>query len=457
MKRIIYHSVVAVSLSLTSLAANAQSDYIVNTYEDGGSSSDSTAAVVADTPEEAFLAQHFPYISLCDWQPGMRFLVVPGEEDGVIRTFTDSITGREIGTADLRYKSLEYRGVEQTPRGWFRLNFYCAENEKSYYVEIRNFSFAEYCMRIHGGGVRGLAYLGDVDRARELLLGKDLWLKSPVVYRDSPSSSNGFVESQLPVDSHVRVERIGVGSREFPVKIVFRTDDGALYFNTVAMSRTNSALVNEDFIMDRTHHFFANAFRMESQADTKSAKMSERLAGKDITLRRSCKMQQEGGGTVTMNAARTFHVQGVRANTGTSYYTLTLASKGKTYRKDVTFENTNVAGNIDGNDESYFDELFSIGSKYVPSNSTIRRSYSGSSTRRGGGMTTTSVTESNGDFMNMMGGIISKGMTQEEVRMAKGDPERRHRLSSGGTQWDYYDGMKVQFNKSGRVSRIIRK
>ena len=455
MKRTIINSILTATLTLASLTAQAQSDYIVTTYEESNGG-DSIAAPIADTPEEAFLAKHFPYISLCDWQPGMRFLVVPGDEDAYIRTFTDSITGREIGTGDLRHKVLEYRGVEQTPRGWFRLNFYCADNQKAYYAEIRNYSFAEYCLRLHGGGVRALAYLGDVDRARELLIGKDLWLKSPVVYRDSPSSSNGYVESHLPVDSHVRVERIGVGSREYPVKIVFRTDDGALFFNTVAMSRTNSGLINDDFIKDNAHHFYAYAFQMESQADTKSVKMSEKLAGKDITLRRSCQMQQEDAGTVTMKAARTFHVQAVRAKSGTAYYTLTLTSGNKTYRKDVTFENTSVVGNIDGQDESYFDELFTIGRKYVPADSQIRHSHTGVSTRRGGGLSTTTVTETNGDFMNMMGGIVSKGMTQEEVRMAKGDPERTHKLNSGGTQWDYYDGTKVQFNKSGRVSRIIR-
>ncbi|MBQ7443143.1 MAG: hypothetical protein IJS59_04655 [Bacteroidaceae bacterium] len=448
--------IVAAGLALMCSTSHAQSGYIVTTYDTtSAAGSDSVVATSASSAEEKFLAEHFPYISVCDWHPGMRFFVVPGDEDSFIRTFTDSLTGHEVGTSELAHKVLEYRGHERTERGWFRMMFVCEETQHAYYYEVRTLSFDDYCRRIQGGGVPALAFLGDVDRARELLIGRELWLKSPVVYRDSPSSASGYVESQLRVGTHVRVERVGVGTREYPVKIVFRTDDGQLYFNSVAMSCTNSAMSNEDFIMNKEHHHFAKAFSIGSQSDMKSAKMSEQLLGKYVTLRRACQMTVAGVPT-SVRAATKFVVQSVKSKgVDSPYYTLTLTSGGKVYRKDVTFENSSVVGDIDGNDESYFDDLFTIGETYVPSNSEIRHTHTGSTTRRRGSSQST-ATESSGDFMNMMGGVVSVGMTREDVRMAKGDPDRTHRLRSGGTQWDYFDGTKVQFNSAGRVSRVIR-
>lgn len=434
----------------------AQSDYIVTTIDTPADSDSTATRATASSPEEAFLAEHFPYLSLCDWRPGMRFLVVPGQDDVYFRLFTDSITGHEVGPGELKHKTMEYRGYDITSRGWIRLNLYCVDSQRPYYYEIRNFAFDDYCRRVQGGGVPSLVYLGDVDRARELLIGHELWLKTTIAYRDNPSSSEGFTEVELPQDSRVTVERIGAGTREYPVKIVFRGEDGQLYFNTVAMSCTNSAMGNDDFIMTRAHHHFAKAFALGSQTDTKSAKMSDELVGKYVTLRRACQMTQ-GGTNVNMKAATKFVVQNVEARRGTSYYTLTLTSSGKIYHKDVTFENSNVAGNIDGNDERYFNELFTIGEKYVPSNSQIHRTADVTkSSGRSNSSTSTPTSESVGGFMNMIGGVISQGMTQDEVRMSKGDPEQTHRLKSGGTQWDYYDGTKVQFNSKGRVSRIIR-
>ena len=467
------------ALSAFCLHAHAQNDYIVTTYEETSSTGDSLANDRTPlSPEEAFLEEFFPYKSVCDWEPGMRFLVVPGERDAYIRTFTDSVTSREVGTPSLKFKTLEYRGHEKTSRGWVHMNFYCVEEQKAYYHELHNFSFEEYCQKVQGGGVSGLAYLGDVDRARELLVGKDLWLKSPIVYRDSHSSSEGYVERELKVDTHVRVERVGVGTREYPVKIVFRTDDGQLYYNNVAMSRTNSAMLNEDFITTKAHHYFANAFSLHSQDGTKSAKMSEQMVGKYVTLNRACTMLQ-GGKEVTVGAGTEFVIQSAKARQGTNYFTLTLTNAGKVFRRDVTFENSVVTGNIDGTDEGYFYELFDVGKDHdlhsgaVSHAAVTARNNNGgsgkgngsskSNSRNKGGKSKSSHSDKNdaplvtgGDFMNLVSGMVSKGMSQEAVRLSKGEPERTHTLYNGGTQWDFFDGTKVQFNSKGIVTRIIR-
>lgn len=436
----------AVMLLAVSMELRAQNDYIVSTEPEPTAADSAVAAAATSSmsPEERFLNDNFPYLSMCDWEYGMRFMVVPGERDVTMRTFTDSITGREVGTGELRHKIMEYMGHQTTERGWFRLLFHCVDNEKTYYYEVRNFSFEEYCIKVQGG-VPALAYLGDVDKARELLIGHELWLKLPTVYRDRQNSARGYEEKQLRSDQHVTITKIGVGTREYPVKIIFQTDDGELFFQTVAMSRTNSGMLDDEFVTSKAHHYFANAFSLGSDTDARSASVAGQLKGKKITTRRATRMTHAGSNK-NITQGTTFTVMDVTARPNSNYYTLRLQNKqGVIYQKDVTWVNDNVAGNIDGNDEAYFPELFSIGTTYTPSDGVIRRNHGGT------------YSSGSAPFMHMMGGMVEKGMTQEEVRMSKGDPHRTHRLNSGGTQWDYEDGTKVVFGSNGRVTRIIRK
>lgn len=346
--------------------ALSQNPYIVSTLpENTDSISAQNATSETQSPEERFLNQHFPYRSLCDWNVGMKFMVIPGATDAYIRTFTDSITGHEIATASLKHKILIYRGFEPTDRGWFRLLFYCPDNGKTYYDEIRNFSFEEYCAHVQGGGVPALACLDDVDKAREVLVGKELWLQKPTVYQDSEASTEGFVERQLRTNSRVHVEKIGVGTREYPVKIIFSTDNGELFFQNVALSRTNSAMSDEDFIQGKAHHYFPYAFSFVSANDTKTAKKSEQRKEKGVE----------------------------------EFVPVVGHPKVSTYKESVPAADK---------------------------------------------------------FMSMMGGMVNTGMTMEEVRMSKGEPSKKHRLNNGGTQWDYYDGTKIQFGRNGLVTKIIQ-
>ena len=39
-----------------------------------------------------FISQNFKFYSLCDWQEGMKFMVIPDEYDLVVKTFTDAAT-----------------------------------------------------------------------------------------------------------------------------------------------------------------------------------------------------------------------------------------------------------------------------------------------------------------------------------------------------------------------------
>lgn len=428
----------------TCTLAQTASSYFVSTSGEDTVETDSLGnAVYADesnmTAEEKFLNANFPTLSLCDWQEGMNFMVIPGEKDQYLRTFTDSLSGSEIGTGTLQNKIITYKGHETTPRGYEHINFYCNELKKAYYVELRNFTFADYCHKVENGGIRALAYLGDVDKARELLIGKEIYTRGTNFYQDDKNVAGGKREVSIKEDSHAIIEMIGVGTRDFPVKIVFKTDDGKLYFQEVAMSRINCSLVADDFYRENARHLFSNSFAFDSQTGKNSATMSAKLLGKKINTRQNVKMQNKDGATQTMKRNTVFLVKEIKQESaGSDYYKMTLGNEGNDYTIRVTFKNKDVSGNVDGKQESYFYELFSIGTEFNANNSTIVHS--------------TNVTSSGG-FAGMVSGIVSKGMTMNQVKLTKGEPDQKWKNKNGTTSWKYFDSTYT-FNKAGRLTSI---
>jgi len=91
------------------LVAMAQENpYIVKTR---GAKKSAQAFEVSDltgiVPEETatdFISQNFKFYSLCDWQEGMKFMVIPEKYDLVVKTFTDAATGKEVSSMPLKYK-----------------------------------------------------------------------------------------------------------------------------------------------------------------------------------------------------------------------------------------------------------------------------------------------------------------------------------------------------------------
>ncbi len=58
----------------------AQNGYIVSTAS-------RQANTFVESPEKQFIDDHFKYYSLCDWTPGMKFMVIPERKDLVIPVF----------------------------------------------------------------------------------------------------------------------------------------------------------------------------------------------------------------------------------------------------------------------------------------------------------------------------------------------------------------------------------
>ena len=215
MKRTIFAACMAIAF----LTASAQSNsYIVKTKGVKKSAQthmqDELAEAQQDEEEASqdFISQNFKYHSLCDWEKGMKFMVMPEKYDLVVKTFTDASTEKEVSSMTLKYKIMVYQGHDESKDGHARINFICQDNGKPYYYEIGYGTFDDYCFQKMG--VPTLAYLGDVDIAKEKLMDKTLFTKTKHYRIDTEYDGEGYQDVEVDADMEVKVVAVGVGSRK---------------------------------------------------------------------------------------------------------------------------------------------------------------------------------------------------------------------------------------------------
>ena len=428
MKRLFLSACVAVA----AVALQAQNSYIVKTkgVQKTAKVSTSEGGAEEEQKEEAqdFIGKNFRYYSLCDWKEGMKFMVLPEKYDMVVNTFCDASTDKEVSSNRLRYKIMVYQGHSETEDNHTRINFLCEDDKKNYYYQIPNGTFDDYC---YGKlGVPTLAYLGDVDIARTLLNGKKLYTKTTLYRVDTDADGDGYKEVTVPKNEEVTVVAIGVGSRSFPVKIIVADKKGNEFFQNVAMSKTNSGMRDDEFIMDNTKFTFYGSFELIDANEAASGEYAKYI-GRDVYTKYKTTMENEKGEKVSIARLSSFKIEKVQAQSNTNYCKLTLkSSSGAIYYKQVTFVNENVAGDIDGMKEDYYPYLF------------------------GNGKGASGIPAAH--MQRIQKGQVGVGYTKEEVRLAKGEPNRTASSSSGREDWIYTDlGQIVKFDKAGKVLRVI--
>ena len=420
-------------------AQQTASDYIVKTKN-----AKKTLVAVEQANEEAtqeaedvkahdFISENFKFYSLCDWKEGMKFMVMPEKYDLVVRTFHDAVTGKEVSSVSLRNKIMVYQGHNEGADGRSRVNFLCQDNNKRYYYEVPSGSFDDYCY--NKMGVPTLAYLGDVDIAREKLMGKTLFTKSTDFFIDTEYDGDGCQPFTVPLNEVVTVTAVGVGTRSFPVKIIVEDSKGREFFQNVAISKTNSGMRDDEFIMDNTKHLFAGSFELLDAIMAVSQNLAK-YVGEKVYTKYSTDMISRGDGKErVLRVARltSFTIENLVPKNNSSYVTLTLkdVETRRVYFKDVTFTNVdNVTGDIDGRREDYFGYLFAMGEGKSRVTSQAARA-----------------------AINQ--GRVILNMSEDEVTMAVGEPNNTVERAGGYHDWIYNRSggklLVVKFDGSGRV------
>lgn len=421
-------------LSVIMLAATAQNSYIVKTK---GARKAATAQNGQGSGSEAeekkahdFVSDNFKFHSLCDWREGMRFMVLPEKYDLVVNTFCDAATGKEVSSGRLRYKIMVYKGHDEAPDGHARIHFVCEDDSMAYYYQVPNGTFEDYC---YGKlGVPTLAYLGDVDIARTKLMGAKLYTKATLYRVDTQMDGDGYEEMTVPLNEEVTVKAVGVGSRSYPVKIIVEDRKGRQFYQNVAMSKTNCGMRDDEFIMDNAKFTFNGSFELIDAKVTATGEYA-RYIGKPVYTKYATTMTNAEDKNVRIARMSSFTIEKILAQDNTNYVKMTLKStaSGAVYTKRVTFVNENVAGDIDGYKEDYFHYLFGQGSAGLNKVPASHRKM-------------------------IQQGRVAAGFTKEEVRMAKGEPNRTASASNGRVDWIYNNGTIVKFNSAGKVIGVRR-
>ena len=415
MKILSFALLLAISCPITT---NAQGEYLIKTQK---------ATTTSPNEESEFIANHFRNYKLNEWTPGMRFMVIPNETDMIISTFCNAETGKDVGNGELKYKIMEYTGSEDTPKGAAHFNFTC--DGKNYYHEEGYTKVADFCNKPEAG-IATLAYLGDIDTAKELLQGQTLYTRTTDFCLDNENAADGFDPVTIPLNTKVTVTAVGVGTREFPVKIVFKDDKGHEYFQNVAISKTNCGMRDDQFIMTLKKNFFPNSFAFADANKKSSDDLTNRYKGKSVYLIHSTTMNSDNG-PIKIGRYKQFIINDIKKKNDSNYNTVTLTDgKGIKYEKDVTFTRTSVIGDINGEHEDHFNDLFGIGN--------LRKKYP-------------QITEENWEAI--AAGQIKIGMTPDECRMAKGNPIRVDRITTKGVEIWFYEKNVLEF-KGGKLESL---
>ena len=333
----------------------------------------------------------------------------------------------------LRHKIMIYRGHTVSADGHSRMNFLCQDLNKMYYYEIPNGSFDDYC---YGKlGVPTLAYLGDVDIAKEKLMGKKLYTKGRIYRVDTEYDGDGYREVKMPKDLSVTVTQVGVGSRSFPVKIIVEDDNGNEFYQTFALSKTNSGMRDDEFIMDSLKHTFYASFELQDAIMAVNRDFTTYI-GKIIHTMQPSKMMTKGDGkdrTVTVPKMTTFRVDQAQRRPGTPFVTLSLTEmeSRRPYYRDVLFTHPDELAERDVKLEDYFGYIFGMG--------------------EGAELQTT---QEAGAAIRQ--GRVILGMTEDEVTLVMGEePNEIVQASTGKTDWIYYrskgKSLFIHFGRDGRV------
>ena len=432
----------SVGLAFLCVALSAQqtaSDYIVKTKNVKKTTVAETAEGEEAQQEEEkardFISENFKFYSLCDWQEGMKFMVLPEKYDMVVKTFRDEAqNGKEVSSMSLRHKIMIYKGHTEAADGHAHINFLCQDNGRNYYYEVPNGSFDDYCFGKMG--VPTLAYLGDVDIAREKLMGKTLFTKTTLFRVDTEYDGEGYQEVTVPLNDEVTVTNIGVGSRSFPVKIIVEDKNGREYFQNVAISKTNCGMRDDEFINgDNAKFLFAGSFELQDALMEVSKDLAQYI-GKVVHTKYTTEMLSKGDGkdrVLKVPRLTSFTIENIAPKNNSDYVTLTLkdVEARRIYFKDVTFKNTdNVAGDIDGHREDYFGYLFAMGEGKARNTSQAARAA-------------------------IRQGRVILNMTEDEVVLAMGEPDQTAESSNGRHDWIYKRSggnlLIVQFDGNGRV------
>jgi hypothetical protein len=214
--------------------------------------------------------------------------------------------------------------------------------------------------------------------------------------------------------------------------------DGREFYQNVAISRTNSGLRDDEYgISNMIIHTFKGAF--ELPADNMAASsLYKKYVGQEVFTLYSTTMESAQGKTTSVARLSTFRIKDIRAQRGTNYVKMTLTGtgSGREYVKQVTFKSESVIGDIAGQHEDYFFNLFATGNPLKLEG--VKKEH----------------------ITDIQKSMVRVGYSENEVKLALGEPTGKGQEGNYYT-WTYKHPGKpyacVYFDKKTKLVTSIKK
>jgi hypothetical protein len=287
-----------------------------------------------------------------------------------------------------------------------------------------------------------LAYLGDVDIAREKLMGKTLYTKTQYYRVDTEFDGDGYQDVTVKKDMEVKVTAVGVGTRSFPVKIIVEDRDGNEFYQNVAISKTNSGMRDDEFIMDNAKYLFGNSFELVDDIMAVNSYNYTAYIGRIIHTKFPTIMYNEAT-KKNQKIPRMigYQIEDITPHKADTKFTVKLKNTilGIYFYKDVTLDQKSISGtskDFEKEPDDYFSYLFAPG----PGRKI-------------------ETTEGSRGMIRM--GHVSVGFSEDEVMLAAGEPDEITDGENGQYTWMFKRSnnklLYVDFNGSGVVEKYYTK
>lgn len=408
--------------------AIAQNDYLVTTP-----SNQETAV----SEEEQFIKNNFPLILLCKWTPGMKFMFVPTGRDLFLPILSEYDTEKDTDNNALRHKILTFTGTEEKQQQLsndinYSTRFIFETEGKRYYHKVKNMRLEEICQKNPRAFINGLVYLKDVDTAKDLLIGRKIYIQSESVRVDDSNSYSGYREVAFPTNTEATVTAVGVGSQAYPVKIIFRNAEGRSYYIEVALSRTNSGMDVNDFQAEKKMRYFTNAITFNSKNLGSIAALTSKYIDLAVYPKRTIPVKKTVGlenkqkdARVHLTRYTVLKIKKITPSSGTLAVLSLEDDQRARYEIEVDLKYDVIVKN-----ENFIEDLFGFGN--------IRKRFPGITERRWG---------------IIARGELEEGMSTDECRLSIGNPvEIQIKKDSRFETW-LYNGKILEF-ESGTLLRF---
>jgi hypothetical protein len=183
-------------------------------------------AVKVEKPsmEKEFLLKSFPYISIADWIPGMKFMGLP-TADYAMSDLIEPASAYRLNCKIFEWQTLTVLTVEEREtecpsrncKGTYVV-FDC--NGKKYEYE---YAESKAQTRLELPVIRAIVYLNTIDTAIAKLLNKDLYVLTDLWMRDK-NGRETMQSDEVAQFVKVKITKIGAGVEEAPIKVVFKAE-----------------------------------------------------------------------------------------------------------------------------------------------------------------------------------------------------------------------------------------